>query len=214
MIKSPQEIEKLESVVLPSRINRLKSVLDQRTRYITLILEDLCSPHNAGAVVRSAEGFGVQDIHIIQNRNLFRINKSTVSKGALKWVTQYNWNKPHVNNTEACLKNIKQQGYEIAVTVLDDDSISIDQISLDKPIALLVGSEELGASSTAKEMADIKIKIPMHGFTQSFNLSVCTGICLQALTQKLRQSEYAWQLPEAEKEALYMEWVKKCIRSF
>ena len=84
----------LSDLVLERRLNLLREVLSRRTRYITVVLEDLYQPQNASAALRSCECLGIQDVHIIENRNSFNVNPE-VDMGASKWLTiqKYSGNK-------------------------------------------------------------------------------------------------------------------------
>jgi len=75
-----------------------------------------------------------------------------------------------------------------------------------------MGNELKGTSSFALDRADQKIFIPMHGFTESFNISVSAAICLNTLLTKIRESNISWQLSEEEKETLRLQWYRKVVR--
>lgn len=183
----------------------MDDVLSKRTRFISVVLEDIFQPHNISAVLRSCECFGVQDIHIIEKANYYRVNPS-IALGSAQWLTLN-----HYKNSAECLQHLKDKGYQIAAMTLDDDSIPIDELNLFKPLALCFGTEETGLSKETIDLADVKVKIPMVGFTQSFNISVCAAISLYALTQKLLHSDIHWQLTPAEKEILKIDWLVNSI---
>jgi tRNA (guanosine-2'-O-)-methyltransferase len=205
-----QLIEYLSSFVTDDRKQRIQTVLENRTRFLTLVLEDIYQPHNASAVLRSCECFGAQDVHIIEQNNQYKINPD-VSLGAAKWLSLHRYHKPNVNNTIQCLENLKSQGYQIAAATLHEKSILLQSFDLKQKTAICFGAEELGLTKTAHELADVFVKIPMHGFTKSFNISVSAALFLFNLTEKLRQSNLAWQLTEEEKLDLTIEWLTKSI---
>lgn len=198
-------IQYLASFVSDNRQDRITEVLVNRTRFLTVVLEDLFQPHNASAVLRSCDCFGIQDIHIIEKANRYRVNPD-IALGSTQWLSRYKY-----DNTKACYDHLKSKGYRIAAMTLDDESISLEEVNLNQKTALCFGTEETGLTDTAIDLADIKIKIPMFGFTQSFNISVSAAISLYALTLKLHQSKYDWQLSDAEKETLKIEWLVNSI---
>jgi tRNA (guanosine-2'-O-)-methyltransferase len=189
----------------------IEKVLSERTRHITLVLEDIYQSQNASAVVRTCECLGLQDIHIIEEDSKYSVNKR-VLKGSNKWIDLYRYKMKGFNNTEICFRKLREQGYQILVTDPSPDGVSINEIPIDKKIAVVMGNELKGTSSYAIENADQKIFIPMHGFTESFNISVSAAICLNTLLTKIRNSNVFWQLSEEEKEILRLQWYRKVVR--
>jgi tRNA (guanosine-2'-O-)-methyltransferase len=188
----------------------IEKVLNERTRHITLVLEDIYQSQNASAVVRTCECLGLQDIHIIEDDSKYSVNKR-VLKGANKWIDLYRYKMKGFNNTEICFRNLREQGYQILVTDPSPDGVSINEIAVDKKIAIVMGNELKGTSRYAIDHADQKIFIPMHGFTESFNISVSAAICLNTLLTKMREST-TWQLSEEEKATLRLQWYRKVVR--
>ena len=189
----------------------IEKVLSERTRHITLVLEDIYQSQNASAVVRTCECLGLQDIHIIEEDSKYSVNKR-VLKGANKWIDLYRYKMKGFNNTEICFRKLREQGYQILATDPSPDGVSINEIPVDKKIAVVMGNELKGTSSYAIDHADQKIFIPMHGFTESFNISVSAAICLNTLLTKIRESTTTWQLTEEEKESLRLQWYRKVVR--
>lgn len=204
-------IKEFAKHVTEPRWNLIEKVIKNRTRYVTLVLEDIYQAHNAAAAIRSCDGFGIQDIHVIENRNKLVINSTTVTKGADKWMSFFYYNDPNLNNTEACIRNLKEKGYRIAATAIGKESTTLEQVPLDKPIAIMIGTEKEGLSETACEMADCFIELPMYGFTQSYNLSVCAALSLHTLTTRLRQSGINWELNGQNKREVLLTWFQRCI---
>lgn len=204
-------IKELSQHITESRWELMQNAILKRTRYLTLVLEDIYQSHNAAAVLRSCDGFGIQDIHIIESRNKLILNNTTVSKGADKWLNFHYYNDPTKNNTQSCIHHLKSQGYRIAATTLGKNSITLEEIPIDQPLAIMIGTEKNGLSEDASSQADFCLKLPMHGFTQSYNLSVCAAIVLYTLTTKLRNSPIHWQLSEEEKRQTLLTWLQRCI---
>ena len=201
-------IESLSTVINEQRQILLQQILAQRTRYLTVVLEDIYQPQNASAVIRTAECLGLQEMHIIEKKHEYQINPKVV-QGASKWMEINRYKDADEDNTTACLKKLKSRGYKIVAMTLREDSIDLNTIDVDQKLALCFGSEESGLTELAHELADECIKIPMCGFTQSFNLSVSAGICLNHLATKMRESDLNWQLGEDDKTDLYLDWLSK-----
>ncbi|MBP9152874.1 MAG: RNA methyltransferase [Flavobacteriales bacterium] len=203
-------LEYLLSFTTENKRELIASRLLERTRHLTLVLEDIYHSPNANAVIRTADCFGIQDVHVIEGRNVYDFNPRVV-KGSLKWIELHRY-AHHQNNTEACINRLKTKGFTIVATSPHGDSIPLQELPIDKPIALLFGGEKNGLSKTALAMADINMHIPMYGFTESLNVSVSAAISVQHLTQRFRDSEVAWQLTEEEHNELCFQWVRTVLK--
>ena len=194
----------------PHKLELFQKVVEQRTRYLTLVFEDIYQAQNSSAILRSAETWGVQDIHIIENNHSFQQHQR-ISKGAADWLTLLRYNEAH-GNTRTCLQHLKSRGYRIAVTTFSDDSVSPSILPLDRPIAVLMGTELSGASSEALEFAELKLQIPGWGFTGSLNVAAAAAVICQRLTERLRAENFHWQLSQEEQIALKTDWAKQSIK--
>lgn len=210
--KSQLLINHLAQFISDHKKTFLEKVLDQRTRYITVVLEDIFQSQNTSAVVRTCECMGLQDVHVVESKSAYSVNKKVI-KGANKWIDLIRYKSKDTNNIEECFKNLKEKGYRILVTEPDAKGSSIDEIPVtDQPLAIVMGNELEGASTYALQHADVKVKIPMYGFTESLNISVSAAICLNTLIPKLRQSNATWQLTSSEREILRLQWYRKIVR--
>ncbi len=211
-MKSQQEIlEYLFTFMTPNKQELLKKVIEDRTKHITVVLEDIFQPHNASAVLRSCDVFGVQNVHIIENYNKYTINPKVVM-GATKWlnITKYNGKE---DNTLRCINTLKEQGYQIIATTPHYADCSIEQLPINNKTALLFGTELKGLSKIALENVDGYVKIPMFGFTESLNISVSAAIALYEINKRLKSSSINWQLSEEDKLNQLLIWTKKVIKS-
>ena len=199
----------LQNMMTPARRERFETILEYRTRYLCVVLENLTKPHNISAVMRSCDCFGVQDVHQIEQDCAAKVNKE-ITRGAHKWLTFHRWKQPPCPTT-ACLRSLKQRGYRIVTATPHGAKKNLYELSIDTPTALLFGSEKKGVSAQALEMSDESITVPMVGFTESLNLSVCVALCLSELTRKLHRSKHDWHLSEAEKDSLRLLWAKRTI---
>lgn len=186
-----------------------KIALD-RTRHITIALENLFQPHNAAAVLRSCDCFGIQDVHIIENDNKYAPNKE-IDMGSSKWLNLYKYNQLE-NNTVSCINSLKDKGYQIIATTPHTDDCSIEDLDLSKPTALLFGTEATGLTQEALDNSDGYVRLPMYGFTESYNISVSVAIALFSATQNMREQSSDWQLSEEEQVLLKLDWAKKVVK--
>jgi len=200
-------ITHLESFLTPRRINLFNKVIAQRTNHFTVATQDVYQLHNTSAVIRSCEVFGVQNIHIIEERKPKRIDRE-IAMGAQKWVDV----NRHATSID-CIKELKAKGYQIVATTPYGNTTELKDFNIEKPSAIFFGTEKEGLSEEILNEADCSIQIPMFGFTESLNISVSAAIILQHITSELKNSEISWELSEEEKENLKYEWLKKCIKN-
>lgn len=202
-------INYLSQFVSENRRSKFDEVLNFRTRHITIVLEDLYQPHNASAVLRSCDIFGIQDIHIVENKNAYTVNKD-IAMGSPKWLNLHKYRRAE-DNTLDCIQKLKQQGYRIVATTPHKDGCMIQDLKVNKPLALIFGTELTGISDTVRKEADEYVQIPMFGFTESFNISVSAALCLNTIVTKLHQTDVNWHLSDEEKDELILKWLRKSI---
>ena len=204
-------LDHLESLITENRKLTFDKVLSNRTRHFTVVLEDIYQKHNTSAVVRSCDIFGIQDIHIIENKyNSYVSNQ--VAKGAQKWIDFYEYNSEEFN-TQTCIDNLRTEGYQIIATTPHTDSCLLQNFDISKKSAFVFGVEKAGISDYMMKEADGYLKIPMVGFTESLNVSVAAAIILNDLSTRLRHSNINWKLSEAEKNEKRLDWCKKTINN-
>lgn len=204
-------INHFNEFIVDERRELFEKKIQERTKHITIVLENIYQGRNISASIRSADCFGIQDVHIIENNNLFNQDPS-VSIGSEKWISLYRYNQKK-QNTKDTINKLKRDGYKIIVTTPHAKAKTLYDLNISNKNALLFGSEGDGCSEIALNMADEKIKIPLYGFSESFNISVSVALCLQHLTFKLRKSNFNWKLTNQEKEKIMLQWLKKSINS-
>jgi tRNA (guanosine-2'-O-)-methyltransferase len=195
--------------VTQERKKRFEEVLQNRTRHIAIALEDIYQPHNASAVLRSCDCFGIQDVHIIENENKYTVNPD-VALGSYKWLSLHKYNAS-ANNTVTCIDELKKKGYAIAVTSPHKDSYSIENVPIKNKLALFFGTEMQGMSPELEKNAELFVKIPMLGFTESFNISVAAALCMYTLSTRLRKEKISWEIDEEEKLDILLQWYRNTI---
>lgn len=196
----------LEGYLTEERKQRFLEVLQHRTKHITIAIEDVYQMHNTSAIIRSCDVFGVQEVHVVEDRFAKRLDKN-IAMGAQKWVDVRRY-----HNTKDCITNLKQQGYQIIATTPHNDSTLLPEFYPDQKSAIFFGTEKEGLSDVVMHQADGFLKIPMVGFSESLNVSVAAAIIIQDLAHKVRASEVDWQLTEAEILDKRMDWTQKSIQ--
>jgi tRNA (guanosine-2'-O-)-methyltransferase len=196
----------LESFLTPQRKERFIKILGLRTNFLTVVAEDVFQMHNASAIVRSCDVFGIQQLHLIVDRFGNRIDKN-IAVGAQQWVDVNTY-----NSSVECVEYLAGQGYRIVATSPSPDAVDLNEFRLTDKTALFFGTEKEGLSSEVLEIADDTIQIPMVGFSESLNVSVSVAIILQVLAGKLRESELPWQLDQEEILTKRLDWTIKTIK--
>lgn len=202
-------IDYLREFTLPERFDGLRSRLESRTRYMIMCLEDIYYPHNASAVIRSAEAFGLQEIHAVESHTHFRPSKHVV-RGTDQWIDLHRW-----NDTPALVSHLRERGYRIVVTSpRPGGSTPADFDIAGGPFALFMGTEKSGASQWLIDQADEHLQIPMVGFAESLNISVSAAIITQRLCERLRapDCQIDWMLPPNEQQQILLRWLRSSIR--
>lgn len=202
--------EHLQQFISDNKKNLIEKNILNRTKHITVVLENIFQSQNASAVLRTCDCFGIQDIHIIENYNKYKINPD-VALGSSKWLNLKKYNKKE-NNTKDCLQSLKDKGYRIVATSPHKNDYNINDLPIDGKFALVFGTELQGLSEIALDMADEYVKIPMYGFTESFNISVSAAICLYQLSENLRNSNVNWKLTDEEALDYKLTWLRNIIK--
>jgi tRNA (guanosine-2'-O-)-methyltransferase len=200
----------LSGFISENKKNKFEEIILQRTRYITVVLEDIFQPHNASAVLRSCDCFGIQDVHIIENNNRYEINPD-VALGSSKWLSLFKYHKKE-NNSAACLQMLKDKGYRIIATTPHKNDFSPEKLPLDQKTALVFGTEMDGLTKEVLEMADGFVKIHMYGFTESLNISVSVALLVRSIIERLHNSDIAWHLSMPESLDIRIAWAKSVVK--
>jgi len=196
----------LENIITDNRKENFLRVLKDRTKHFTIAVEDVFQMHNASAVMRSCEVFGIQEMHVIEERYGKRIDKE-IAMGAQKWVDISTY-----DSVANCIDTLKSKGYQIIATTPHENDCLLEDFDISKPSALFFGTERDGLSEEILRKADGFLKIPMVGFTESLNISVSAAIIIQNLTNRLRNSDVDWQLTEEEILIKRLDWARKSIK--
>ena len=202
-------LDHLMTFVSEERKERFNEIIKYRTRHFTVVLEDIYQPHNASAILRTCDLTGIQDVHIIENNNHYEVNPE-VALGSSKRLNLFKHNTAD-NNTIGAINALKDKGYTVVATTPHKKDWNLDSLPLDKKIAFMFGTELLGLSDIAINSADEHLRIPMFGFTESYNISVSAALVLFTVTQRLRASNIDWRLSNNEITDILLDWTRRSI---
>ncbi len=202
-----QLFEYLQSYLTEHRKELFKEVLEKRTQHFTVVTEDVYQLHNTSAVMRSCDVFGIQDLHVIEERLGKRVDRE-IAMGAQKWVNIHRY-----PSSQKCIQELRKEGYQIIATTPHNDSTLLHEFDVSQKSAFFFGTEKAGLSEAVMQEADGFLKIPMYGFTESLNISVSAAIILQEVVTRMRLENVSWQLSEAKKMELQFLWTKQSIKN-
>ena len=153
-------------LLTPDRQAKIKKVTSQRCFSLAVVMESIYDRGNISAVMRTGEGLGFANFHIVETFEKFK-EANRVTQGADKWVEVQKW-----KSTTDCIKNLKDNGYQICVTALATDSVPISEVDFSIPTALVLGNEKQGVSAEMIAVADKKIIIPMPVYFEALALRI------------------------------------------
>ena len=165
-----------ESLLTPERLARIDAVVSARLRSVTVVLDRLLDAHNVAAVLRTAEGLGLSGVHVVSHDARDEAAHRRVTQDAHKWLEV----EKHASGAQAA-RELMRLGFAVYAGHLDPAARSPMDISVDSPVALLFGNEHEGPSAETLAACTGAFRIPMAGFTQSFNVSVAAGIALSQI---------------------------------
>jgi len=205
------KLQALLPYISAERLTKFDEALQQRTRRLCMVLENVYQSRNASAVMRSCDGMGIQDVHLIEDVNPWVFNRG-VSKGTPSWLTLHRYTDTD-DPTEACINALRSNGYKIAVTSPHVNGYEAQSLPTDNPIAVVMGTEFQGASLRMLDTADYHVFIPMRGMAESLNISVAAGMIMHRIMENIRTRPHdEWQLTELEKEELLLDWALKSVK--
>ncbi len=196
--------------ITPERLQRLKDVLSLRSNYVVPVMEDLYQEQNAGAIVRTAECCGFQEVAIIERLNSYKL-ASGIAKGAQKWIDVSVYDAQFDTPMEQVVQAFKNKSFRLVGACPHSNGYVAETLPLDRPIALFFGAEKKGLHEDIRSQMEDFVAIPMRGFTESYNVSVSAAIILQTIRQRLEASDVSFLLPESDRKELLLEWIIRSI---
>lgn len=208
-----------------NRVEKMRRVLEKRSRRVLTVFENTHHGHNISAVLRNLDSFGfLEIIFLYSNQDMkFRATEA-IDRGASQWLLP-----KRMTSSEKCIGMLKDSGYKIALVTLPDFSrtselylksvpaFSCSQLNSktfldsieDQKIALVFGGELYGISEEWHKSADLYLSVDMLGFSESLNVSVCAGILLQRLREVFEHEKHLLLLSPWEKVMIFEYWAAK-----
>ncbi len=185
------------------RLAKIEKVIRQRQHSLRVVMENIHDPHNVSAIFRTCDAVGVPKVSLLYTIEEFPKISKVSSSSANKWIE-----KEKFNDTEKCFASLKEQGFKIYSTLLDENAESIYDIDFTEKVAIVMGNEHRGVSEQAARLSDKTIFIPMRGMIQSLNVSVATAVILyEAQRQRMLKGMYEKsELSPEELEKMIDEW--------
>ncbi len=183
-----------DDLLLDARKERIDEVIRHRTRNVTVVLDRLEDSFNMAAVLRTCEGMGLQEVHVIRNKDVPWSPNSKVTQGCDKWLdlTRY-------DDFASCYQALKTRGFSVLASAIKPGATSLFELKFDTKIAMVFGNERFGVSDEVLSHCDGTFWIPMRGFTQSFNISAAASACVtRAVAWRLEHLGAAGDLSPAE----------------
>jgi tRNA (guanosine-2'-O-)-methyltransferase len=190
----------LSPLVTEARLARMKAVVAERSATLVVVLEELTDPHNGSAIMRSADAFGVQEVHVIPSQHGF-LAAHRVAKGTHRWldITRH-------HDAEACVEALHARGFEVLVAAMDGE-LTPEDLAKRERVAVVFGNEHAGASRSMRGEADGSFAIPMYGFVESLNVSVAAAVTLSTASKGHRGN-----LSEARAEELLAQYLMTSVK--
>lgn len=196
----------LAPMLTSERIARIDQVLAARLASLVTIVEDTYDPHNAAATIRTTEAIGLGELHVVEGAQRFSI-AGGVTCGAHRWIDVHRW-----ASVEAAAAALRARGFRVFAT-LPGAAHTIDDIDVTGPLAVAFGNEHAGLTPAAIAACDGAVGVPMHGFTESFNLSVTVALAMSRIAARRRAAIGAMgDLDEARRRELRARWFAMKIR--
>jgi tRNA (guanosine-2'-O-)-methyltransferase len=208
-LRTADYLQFLYAHISPNKAALFEEKVAHRTRHVCVVLENIYQSHNASAVLRSCDCFGIQDVHVIEAEQEFS-TVNEISLGSSRWLNLYRYSGAAATADAAA--KLKAKGYTLWATSPHKEDIYLEELPVDQPIALLMGTEKKGLSSEFLALADGYLRIPMVGFTESLNISVAAAVSMHHLVWKIKQSQRDWQLEPHEQLELKIQWAEQVTR--
>jgi tRNA (guanosine-2'-O-)-methyltransferase len=202
---APSEIiEILTPFVSEARQRRIERVLADRLVGLTVVIENLHDPHNGAAALRSVEGFGLSELHVVEEAEPFRFS-SKVTQGCEKWVAIHRY-----PDFAACAGALHARGFALQAALpptAGTPMVELGALDVTRPTALVFGNEHAGLTERAAGLCDGRFSIPMQGMTGSFNLSVSVALAVFDCSRRRRaHGGGGGDLDETDRQALRARW--------
>lgn len=196
----------LAPLLTEERIARIDQVLAARLGSVVTLVEDTYDPHNAAATIRTTEAIGLGELHVVEGAERFTA-AGGVTRGAHRWIELVRW-----RSSEAAIAALRARGFRVFAT-LPGASHTVDDVDVTTPLAVAFGNEHAGLTRAAIDACDGALGVPMHGFTESFNLSVTVALAMSRIAARRRAAiGAAGDLEDGRRRELRARWFALRIR--
>lgn len=180
---------------------RIETALHGRLGTVVAVMEAIHRRHNASAIIRSCEAFGVHEVHMVIGK--FRPSKGA-SRGAERWLDVRRF-----ATIDESVADLRARGFRIYVADLADDAHTPDTVPVDGPLAIVFGAELVGISDEARALADGAIQVPMRGLTESLNVSAAAACALYRMSERRRDHMGGGDLSPATQAEFLQRWIAR-----
>lgn len=190
----------------PARIVAAERALQDRTRSLVVVLDNLVNARNISAIARSIEALGLQELHVISKAGPPAMERTLTTRSE-RWLDIVTH-----NDGPTAIDALRKRGYKILAADFGEGAVEVEAVPIDHKIALIFGSEQLGVSEAVRNAADGLFYLPNSGFTAYINVSVATAISVYALDRRMRSDKLREPLAEQEKAVLRPAWYTMLAR--
>ena len=202
-----ERIACLAEFTTSERYEVLRRTVAMRTRYMTVLAENMYHGQNAAALIRHCEAFGVQEMHTVETLCRFEPNPDIV-RGTDQWVDV----RRHPSTGEA-LAALRSAGYRLVATTPHREDVTPETFDVAAgPFALVFGTEHAGISDEVIAGADEFLRIPMCGMVESLNVSASAAILIYMLSSRMRETVPDWRLTAGERAEILYRWTFASVR--
>ena len=209
MTENDYVLQEFYKIITPNKVELFEKIAAQRSKHLVIALENIQQDHNASAVMRSMDCLGFQELHLVEKNNRYEFQRD-IALGAARWLDVIQ----HQEEPEPVLdaiQHLRSKGFKIVATTPHRDAYTPQNLPLDQPIALFFGAEKHGISEELQSHADYFVKIPMHGFTESYNVSVSAAILMSALRTRMLHENIPFIMNEKAQTELKISWCEKIL---
>ena len=189
------------AVITQRRLTRMREVLQRRHDDLVVVLENIHDAHNASAILRSCDAFGVGRIALVYTNQVFPEISTGVAAKVQKWLQI-----DRFDSAEDCVAALHAEDIKVYATQLTDDAHDYLDIDFTTPAAIVLGNEHAGCSPEMTALADAALIVPMAGFVQSLNVSVAAAVLLAETARQRRRAAPPWT---DRKTTLLQSWIQR-----
>ncbi len=207
-VEPARVVEILQPYLTKDRMDRILAVVQSRTRTVIPVVEGAANTGNVGAVLRTAEGLGFDEFHVIATDQTYK-RSGRSSRGAGKWLDTRTW-----RDAQSCLEHLHDRGYQILAATVSPDAMPLEEVDFMLKTAVVFGNEAEGVSKNVLSRADGSVRADLTGFVESYNISVAAAIVLyHAFRHRVRLRGSNGDLGPKERLQLAAEYSLRAVQN-